>query len=227
MIEAANHSVRGRRATAETRSAHQAQTPSLAEPSPIARAIGERMFCMFWGSTALPSDRRAGDPGRNGERHAHRHDGPPRNVNRSELETVDAVPNQMADAAAEMQKKGEGSPEQNDSADPGCDGCLHRRIGLRPPRSRNQPDNQDNGAGAQKYSGNPIEDRENRRQLRPIDLYVRRQRPRSGCRGIGHSSLPSYSASALNHHLFDFSDRLARIEAFRTGARAVENSVTA
>src|SRR6185437_6321194 len=55
----------------------------------------------------------------------------------------------------------------------------------------------------------------------------RRQRPRSGCRGIGHSSLPSYSASALNHHPFDFSDRLARIEAFRTGARAVENSVTA
>src|SRR6185437_10546680 len=35
------------------------------------------------------------------------------------------------------------------------------------------------------------------------------------------------SALALNHHLFDFSDRLAWIEAFRTSARAVENSVAA
>src|SRR6185437_4745310 len=101
MIEAANQSVRGMRATAETRCAHQDPTPSLAEPRPIARASGEAMLCMLWGSTALPSHRRAGDPGRNGEHHARRYDRPPGNVDRPKLESVDGVPHQMADAAAE------------------------------------------------------------------------------------------------------------------------------
>src|SRR5665213_740425 len=134
----------------------------------------------------------------------------------------------MADAAAEMQKKREGRPEQHDSADPGRDGCLHRSIRLRSPRSRNQPDDQDNGTGAQKHPSDSIEDRENRCELRPIDLYVRRQRPRSCCRGTGHhSSLPSESASALDHLLLDFGNRLARIKSFRTGPRAVQNSVAA
>src|SRR6185437_17163114 len=35
------------------------------------------------------------------------------------------------------------------------------------------------------------------------------------------------SALTLNHHLFDFSDRFAWIEAFRTSARAIEDSVAA
>src|SRR5665213_1086576 len=228
MIGAANHSVRGTRATAETRCAHQDATPSLAEPRPIARASGERIFCMFWGSTALPSHRRADDPGRNGEHYARRHDRPPGNVDRPKLESVDGVPHQMADAATEMQKKGERGPEQHDPAAPGRDGCLHRGIGLRSPRSRYQPDDQDHGAGAQKYACDPIEDRENRRKLWPINLYVRRQRPRSRCCGTGHrSSLPPQSASALDHLLLDFGDRLTRIEALRTGPCAVENGVAA
>src|SRR6185437_6744034 len=228
MIEAANHSVRGTRATAETRCAHQDPTPSLAEPRPIARARGERMFCIFCGSTALRSYQGTGDPGRNGEHHARRHDRPPGNVDRPKLESVHGVPHQMADAAAEMQKKCEGGREQHDPAAPGRDGCLHRGRGLRSPRSRYQPDDQDNGAGAQKYTGDPTEDRENRRKLRPINLYVRRQWPRSRCCGTGHhSSLSLQSASALDHLLLDFGDRLARIEALRTSPRAIENGVAA
>src|SRR6185312_854580 len=183
MSEAANHSVKGTRATAETRSAHQDPTPSLAEPRPIARASGDRLLCMFWGSTALPSHRRAGDPGRNGEHHARRHDCPPGNVNRAKFESVDGIPDQMADAAAQMQKKAEGGPEQKYLANPRPDGLLNRSIGLRSPSSRYQPDDQDNGTGAQKYPGDPIEDRENRRELRSIDLDVRRQRPRPRCNG--------------------------------------------
>src|SRR6185437_9904319 len=123
MIEAANHNVKGTRATAETRSVHQAPTPPLAEPRPIARAKGVRISCMFSGSTILPSHRRAGDPGRNREHHARSHDGPPRNVDRPKFESVDGVPDQMANAAAEMQKKSEGGPEQHDPTDPGRDGC--------------------------------------------------------------------------------------------------------
>ena len=82
------------------------------------------------------------------------------------------IPDQMSDPAAEMQKKGEGGSKQRDPADPGRDGCLHRSIGLRSQRSRNQPNDQDNGTGAQKYPGDPIEDRENRRELR-ADRSVR------------------------------------------------------
>src|SRR6185437_8175040 len=229
MIEAANHSARGTRATAETRSAHQAPTPSLADPRPIARAKGVRMSCMFRGSTVLPSHQCADDPGRNGEHHARSDDGPSRNVDRPKFESVDGVPDQMADAAAEMQKKSEGGPEQHDPTDPGRDGCLHRSIGMRSPRRRNQPDDKHNRTATQNNSGDPVEDRKDRRKLRPIDLYVGRQWPRSRYRGTGHhSSLPSaQSASALDHHLLDFGDRLARIEALRTGPRAVQNSVAA
>src|ERR1700693_211528 len=100
MIEAANHSVRGTRATAETRSAHQGPTPSLADPRPIARASGERMFCLFWEATGLLSHRRADDPRRNGEHHARHHNRPPGNVDRPKFESVDGVPHQMADATA-------------------------------------------------------------------------------------------------------------------------------
>src|SRR6185312_5055723 len=144
------------------------------------------------------------------------------------FESVDGVPDQMADAAAEMQKKSEGGPEEHDPANPRPDGCLHSVIGLRSRRRRNQPDDEHNGAGTQEYPSDPVEDRKNRRELRPINLYVRRQRPRSRRRGTRHhSSLLSSSALALNHHLLDFSDGLAWIEAFRTGARAVEDSVAA
>src|SRR6185437_4659231 len=152
MIEAANHRVRGTRATAETRSAHQGPAPSLAEPRPIARASGERMFCLSWETMDLPSHRRADDPRRDSEHHARHHNRPSGNVDRPKLESVDGVPDQMADAAAKMQKKSEGRPEQHDPANRRPDGCLHSRIGLRPRRSGNQPDDEHDGADTQEYS---------------------------------------------------------------------------
>jgi hypothetical protein len=61
---------------------------------------------------------------------------------------MDGVPHEMPDAAAEVQKKGKGSPEQHDLTDPGRDGALHLGIGRRSRRRGNQPDNQHDGAGA-------------------------------------------------------------------------------
>src|SRR5579872_138832 len=156
MIEAANHSVRGTRATAETRSAHQGPTPSLAEPRPIARASGERMFWLSCEATGLPSHRRADDPRRDRKHHARHHNGPSGNVYRPKFESVDGVPDQVADATAEMQKKCEGGPEQHDPAKRRPDGCVHSRVGLRPIRSGNQPDDEHDGADTQEYSGDPV-----------------------------------------------------------------------
>src|SRR5579872_4363236 len=156
MIEALNHSVRGTRATAETRSAHHRSDPSLAEPSPIARARGERMFLR---STPLRCYQQADDPGRHGEHYAPRHDRPPRNVDRPKFESVHGIPDQMADATAEVQKKGEGGSNQPDLSDPGRDGALDGNVGLRPSRGRHEPNDQPDGADTQKDASDPIENR--------------------------------------------------------------------
>jgi hypothetical protein len=65
----------------------------------------------------------------------------------------------MTDATAEMQEKGEGGCEQHNLTGPGRYEYLHRGVGLRSRRRRNQPDNQNDGADAEKYPGDPIKDR--------------------------------------------------------------------
>ena len=52
MIDATNHNVSGTSATAVTRSANQCREPRLAEPSPMARASGERKVAIH----QLPAD---------------------------------------------------------------------------------------------------------------------------------------------------------------------------
>jgi hypothetical protein len=65
MIEAANQSVSGTSATADTRWAHQCATPDFAEPSPFARGV-----CMEQRAISLRYEKQAGDPGGCGESQA-------------------------------------------------------------------------------------------------------------------------------------------------------------
>jgi hypothetical protein len=65
----------------------------------------------------------------------------------------------MADATAEVHEKGEGGSNQYGLADPGRDGALDGSVGLRPSRSRHEPNNQSNGADTQKDASDPIENR--------------------------------------------------------------------
>ena len=69
------------------------------------------------------------------------------------------VPNQMPDAATEVQKKSERDPEKHNLADPGCDSVLHHAIGLWSRRSRHKPDDQRNGAATQGDARDPVENR--------------------------------------------------------------------
>ena len=80
------------------------------------------------------------------------------------------VPDQVADAAAEMQDKGEGVPEQHDPADQGRDGPLYHAIGKRARRHRREPTDRHNGADIHEDAGNPDEDRQDRRELRSVVL---------------------------------------------------------
>jgi hypothetical protein len=65
----------------------------------------------------------------------------------------------MPDATAEVQEKGKRGTEQHDLTNPGRDSALHRGVDVRSCCRRNQPDNQNNGTDAQKYAGDPINDR--------------------------------------------------------------------
>ena len=169
-----NHRHRGTSATAVTRSAHQCRTPLLAEPSPRARASGERKDRLIhW---APPRDKQADHPCRHGERRARPYDRPSRNVDRPKFEAVDGVPDEMTDATAQMQEEGEGAAEQHDLADPGSDRALNHAVCPGTIRRSAQPDHQAHGAKAQNYPGDAVGDRQHRRELRPIDLDVGRKR---------------------------------------------------
>ncbi len=82
------------------------------------------------------------------------------------------VPDQMADAATKVHKKGEGRCEQHHLTGPGGDGALYRSVGLRAGGRCDQPDHQHHGAEAQNDASDPVDDRQNRRELRPIVLDV-------------------------------------------------------
>src|SRR6185437_284431 len=142
MTEPRNHTVSGTRATAETRSAHPSLTPPLAEPSPSARARGERISLL---STVLSRQEQADRPGRHCKRHAAPDDRPSGDVDRPQLETVNGVPDQVADAAAQVQEEGEGEAEQHDPAAPGGADAMYRAVGSWPHGRRGQPDDQANG----------------------------------------------------------------------------------
>lgn len=90
----------------------------------------------FDGPRPLSLHQGAYDPGCQCQGDARRHHHPSRNVDRSEFKSVHGVPNQMPNAAAQVQEKGEGGPEKHNLADPGCDSALHHTIGMRSRRSR-------------------------------------------------------------------------------------------
>ena len=64
---------------------------------------------------ASPCDEQSGDPGCHSEHEARPHYGPPRGVDRLQLEAIAGIPDQMSDAAAQMQEKRKGYAEQNDA----------------------------------------------------------------------------------------------------------------
>src|SRR6185312_11929582 len=108
------------------------------------------------GSSGPPADSEANCPSRHGEHHAHSHHGPSRDVNRPKLEAVDGVPDEVADAAAQMQEEGESAAEKHEAADPRPDRSLGDCIGRRAGGSGAQPDYQADGADAQDDASDAI-----------------------------------------------------------------------
>ena len=90
---------------------------------------------------------------------------------------MDSVPDEMADAAAQMQEKGEGASEQHDLAERGSDHALHGGVGFGPRGGRAQPHDQSDSAQTQNHAGDTVGDRQDRGELRPIDLDIGRERP--------------------------------------------------
>src|SRR6266567_4144347 len=99
MIAMTNHSASGTSASAVTRWAHQWSTPSLAEPSPIARLNGERMRGVAI-STAPIGD--AGDPGDQGQRRRPGDDHPAPGIDALQVEAAPGIPPQMPQAVAQV-----------------------------------------------------------------------------------------------------------------------------
>ena len=131
------------------------------------------------GDSSEPSaEIETGRPGRDGEYHARRDDGPSGNIDRPQLEAVDGIPDEVADAAAHVQEEGEGEAEHHDPSDPRPDRLLDDGVRSRPGDSGAQPDHQADGADAEDDAGDAIGDRQDRGELRPVDLDVGRQRAR-------------------------------------------------
>jgi hypothetical protein len=143
MSEAASQSVKGTRATAVTRSSHHGSTPSLAEPSPRARPSGERMRRL---SMTLPGQIQAHEPGGRGEHSARRHHRPPGRIDRAKLKAAACIPEQMADATAEMQEVTKYATGKDDLTEPRPHEAVHERVRLRPRSRRHQPRDQCDGA---------------------------------------------------------------------------------
>src|SRR5205823_5636586 len=99
---------------------HQCSTPSLAEPSPTTRPKGVRRL---WGSSIRPfptgstaSSRAplhgAGDEGDDGQRRAARDHRPSAGIGRRQVEAMAGVPDEMANAVAEVKEQGEGPADE-------------------------------------------------------------------------------------------------------------------
>ena len=69
------------------------------------------------------------------------------------------VPDEMTDAAAQVQEEGEAASEEHDSTQRASDHALHGGIGFGPRGGRAQPDYQSDGPQTQNYAGNTIGDR--------------------------------------------------------------------
>src|SRR5690606_45147 len=104
-----SQSVTGTRATADTRSSHHATTPSLAEPRPRASASGARVRRS---TINLPDENHTHDPSGYGKGRADCHHGPAGCVDCAEIEAAAGIPEQMADAAAQVQEKTKRAAEQ-------------------------------------------------------------------------------------------------------------------
>src|SRR5882724_2111506 len=101
MTAMTNHTVSGTSASAVTRCAHQCSTPSLAEPSPIARLNGERMRGVGVAILSAPMGD-AGDPGDRGQRRGPGNDRPAAGIDALEVEAVPRVPPQMPQPVAQV-----------------------------------------------------------------------------------------------------------------------------
>src|SRR5665213_1311404 len=123
MTDAANHTVNGTSARADTRSRHHCWAPAFAEPSPSARLSGERMISLLTDGTRQND---ADDPGDDRERRTHQHHRPTRRVDRAQLEAEARIPRQVPDAPAEVQEKGKRTSKQQDLADSGSYEDVHR-----------------------------------------------------------------------------------------------------
>src|ERR1700680_3252951 len=92
MTTITNHSASGTRASAVTRRAHQCSTPSLAEPSPIARLNGERRRGVAISPSPMGD---AGDPGNEGQRRGPGNDRPTAGIDALQVEAMPGIPPQM------------------------------------------------------------------------------------------------------------------------------------
>src|SRR5882757_8252311 len=110
--ETANHTTSGTKATAVMRCAHQCCTPCLAEPSPRARARGDRRSLMPRPLNQPQPDQprqRRGDQGDD-------NDDPATAIDVLQLEAVARVPEQMPDAVAQMIEQAEQPAAEDDAA---------------------------------------------------------------------------------------------------------------
>ena len=148
-------------------------TPSLAEPSPRARPSGERMRRL---SMTLPGQIQAHEPGGRGEHSARRHHRPPGRIDCAKLKAAACIPEQMADATAEMQEVTKYATSKDDLTEPRLHEAVHERVRLRPRSRRHQPRDQCDGANAQCDARQPVSERQDGGELRLVDLQVRGER---------------------------------------------------
>src|ERR1700687_5762551 len=99
MTAITNHSASGTSAIAVTRWAHQCSTPCLAEPSPIARANGERMRGVAISSAPVGN---ADDPGNRGQYDGCADHGPAAGIDALQVEAAPGIPPQMPQPVAQV-----------------------------------------------------------------------------------------------------------------------------
>src|SRR5579863_1249684 len=119
MTAMTNHSTSGTSAIAVTRWAHQCSTPSLAEPSPIARPKGDLIGGRRRGVAISPSPMGNADNPRDRGQHDGRGDhGPAAGIDAAQFEAAPAIPPQMPQPVAQVIEQRNGPAEQQHPADP-------------------------------------------------------------------------------------------------------------
>ena len=126
-----------------------------------------------------PPTAETGRPGRHGEHYARRHHGPSRDIDRPQARSRGRYPRRGGGCRrTRCRKKAKVQPNNTNAADPRPDRLLDGGVGLRPGGSGAQPDHQADGADAEDDAGDAIGDRQDRGELRPVDLDVGRERSR-------------------------------------------------